>query len=145
MKTQNLHSVSGFVLKNIKVIDGKSTRVAKFTICHSMGKDNDPLYLDITAFESERQPLPLDIIKEHTPVLVTYRVAPNNFEKDGKKFYRTQNVMTGIEVIPTSDADAPAENDAPSEFNEEEAEQNEAPKAKPVAKKTSSSRKNGKK
>ena len=113
MKTSNLHSVSGFVQKNVQVINGSKTKVAKFTICHSMGKGNDSLFLDITAFESKDKELPLDILKEHTPVLVNYRIAPNNYEKDGRKFYRTQNILTSIEVIPLKDAeDATAEDEA---------------------------------
>ena len=101
MKNINTHTVSGFIGREMTVTETSSMRVIRFTLRHPMGKDRDPLYIDLTLFQGEKdQRVPEELLQEQASVVVTYRMAPNNWEKDGKRYYRTQNIVTSMAENP---------------------------------------------
>ena len=97
MKSINSHSVSGYIGKEITTSQGRSASVTRFTLIHSMGKDREPLYIDMTLFSGTYGPdVDMNLLQEKTPVVVDFRMAPNTYEKDGRKTTRIQNIVTGI-------------------------------------------------
>jgi len=108
---------SGRIVKDAEIYEGPHGQVARFRIAHNTGKnskgENRPAVFMNAVMASgtgdKAVALPLDLLKKGIGIVASGYLRNADYEKDGKKFYGTDFVVTSVESIESILAAAKAE------------------------------------
>ena len=117
MKTQSKNSV---ILTGRLTADAQplaSDAGVRFSIAHNMGKDNAPLFLDVTMFAKNgrfENKIPTDLLKKGQAVTVSAYMKPNSYTKaDGTQVRTIDFIAKSVEeLVPEAVADETDGNEA---------------------------------
>lgn len=117
-----------------KVVTNESRSYVRFSVAHNMGKNNDPLFVELVMFGkngNKTVEIPFDILKVGAAVKVSAFLRPNNMkDEDGRiTRYDNQFVVKSVELIGGESEETPEE--APAEQAAAPQAEPEAPAAKP--------------
>lgn len=101
MKSTNSFSLSGRLVSNATIFEGKS-KVARFTVAHNFSGNQPALFLDVVMFSKNGKKevaLPEDLLKKGNAVQISGFLRPNVTEKDGKTYRNIDMVVTSCEAF----------------------------------------------
>ena len=106
MKTLNSFTLSGRLTADARYFEGKTGKVARFSIAHNFGHGQQPLFVDCVMFSktgAKDTPIPEDLMKKGTPVQVCGFFRPAK-TKDGNKYSGFDLVVASCDPLEDESA-----------------------------------------
>jgi len=103
MKTINiLPSINNIAISGriISVDRSESGKRLAFAVIHNFGGDKEPSIMNFTMFNRKGE-YP-ECLRKGNAVVVNAAIRSNNYEKDGKKVYRTEYVVKNVSEVPSA-------------------------------------------